>query len=812
MPGWAQRRAEWRDAAEHETYTVTVPKPWRASGAALFSFAGPLATPQLQRLDNTKVRRKAMLRYGETVAAALGDADADAVDLALRHFAGHVLRLKPEHAGPLAETSTAQVCALLAATFEHPAPDGELVPLAAAVAAWHAVYDPAAARADLAAALRESAVGSPQRAASRSRSPPARGGGGRSRSASRGRAEPTSEAATLMRVVTELSAQLRDFRTATDARFDRVERGGDRHRARRVAVESPRPSPTPSDAGDDDAEGYTTFGDDGDDAHHPDRWDPNASDTDSDATDFDADLDDLDALCTRPCAHRLLCDAAERGETAARVDHRDLYARQRARAGRLQGERRSRALDLVDLQRLLHTPGKRPEQLLRRLRRVVGDMLAEVEWGGAWGDALREPRRLAPRHAAAWRRLRQREAADAALPRTLRGRADLAALDAAERLDERRDPLRRDDPAPSRSAHGGGGARSRRGGGRGRGDGGRRTSTPHQQRPAAAGASAAAAAPRSNDGRLNGTGGGGPLPIRAADWEGLPARRAAAPPAPRSAPPAGEGVRAAAAPLVASAAAARPGDAAAACAGVATAAACAVAVAALAAASAPAAAPSSNASHPAGGCVARVATARVEEALEAIRDRHALARAFRERVPVLQRGLFSRAASTRAGVAWLLRSYDSFRRTCREPPDVALCLWADRRLARGTAALDTVAEYMSKVMHALDGHLPIRTSLTMDTYAAYRRMGSIAPSRTPASAPAHVQDVTALLLALRRRSDLQAAAMVAAMWGLNCRASDLRRLVHADCGRVVDDGAVSWELWLHEKPAAQAGARRRPPK
>ena len=96
-----------------------------------------------------------------------------------------------------------------------------------------------------------------------------------------------------------------------------------------------------------------------------------------------------------------------------------------------------------------------------------------------------------------------------------------------------------------------------------------------------------------------------------------------------------------------------------------------------------------------------------------------------------------------------MRSFQAFLHRHPGPPDEALCFSADQRLARGTCALGTVAEYMAKVMHQLEGSMPIRTEFSMDQYYAYQRMDSIAPSRTPASAPIAVDDVTALLLALR---------------------------------------------------------------
>jgi integrase len=121
---------------------------------------------------------------------------------------------------------------------------------------------------------------------------------------------------------------------------------------------------------------------------------------------------------------------------------------------------------------------------------------------------------------------------------------------------------------------------------------------------------------------------------------------------------------------------------------------------------------------------------------------------------------------------------------------------------------------MERVERCLEhSGLPVRSPLTKHTRDAYRRMASIAPSQQPASVPARVAEVTALLARLRRRRDAQAAAMVAAMWGLRCRASDLRRLVAGDCVRAVEpDGAVAWEVSLHEKPATAAAGQRRPPK
>eukprot|EP00660_Eupelagonema_oceanica_P008636 gene8636-6253_t len=207
-------------------------------------------------------------------------------------------------------------------------------------------------------------------------------------------ADPTRLADVVL-AVSRLSADLREFRAATGDRIARRGRRG-RRGSRRVAVAA-APDPTPSvdggggdggdDAGVDDGSAW------GCEEGHPHRWDPDASGTDSDATDEEVDLDDLDAVCTHPCAHRLVCDAEARGITEARLDHRELYARQRARFGRLPGERRSRGLDMVELQALLHTPGKTAEQVLRRAQRVVGDRLAEIEWGRDFGDALRERRR-----------------------------------------------------------------------------------------------------------------------------------------------------------------------------------------------------------------------------------------------------------------------------------------------------------------------------------------------------------------------------------------------------------------------------------
>eukprot|EP00660_Eupelagonema_oceanica_P010671 gene10671-22621_t len=133
MSTWVALRAEWRDAAELATYTLTVPAPWRAEGVLLFSAAdAPLSTPQLQRLNNAKIHKRAMLRVSEQVASAV-PVDDD-VDAALRAFLASVLQLKPEHAAALDTASVAQVCALVVAVFEHPTvADAGLPPLRDAV-------------------------------------------------------------------------------------------------------------------------------------------------------------------------------------------------------------------------------------------------------------------------------------------------------------------------------------------------------------------------------------------------------------------------------------------------------------------------------------------------------------------------------------------------------------------------------------------------------------------------------------------------------------------------------------------------------
>eukprot|EP00660_Eupelagonema_oceanica_P007530 gene7530-23544_t len=421
MSGWAALRAEWRSAAETLTYTLTLPAPWRQEGARLFREEAPLDTPQLQGLNNVKVAKRTMLAYGEAVAAAV-PIDAD-VEEALRSFLAYLLLLQAEQVAVLATASVSQVCGLLAAVFEHPSvADAKLLPVRDAVAAWR----------------RERRLStSAARGVSPAPRPP----------------PPAGDAARIddvLRAVTQLSGDLRELRASTADRLARLETDAGAAPPRRVAVAAPQPSGTPSVAGDGEGGGGDGTADDdatawGSDGGHPYRWDPGASGTDSDATDDEVDLDDLDAVCTHPCAHRLVCDAETRGLTEAPLDHRELYSRQRARFGRLPGERRSRGLDMVELQALLHTPGKSAEQVLRRAQRVVGDRLAEIEWGRDFGDALREPRRLSRRHAAAWQRLRLREAASAALPRSLRGRGDLAALDAArDAAEERRDPLRAD--------------------------------------------------------------------------------------------------------------------------------------------------------------------------------------------------------------------------------------------------------------------------------------------------------------------------------------------------------------------------------
>eukprot|EP00662_Eupelagonemidae_sp_cell21_P028720 gene28719-47093_t len=285
MPGWASLKAEWVGAGDADSYTLSVPSPWREKGVLLFGSRGaPLLTPQFQTFHNRKIRRKELLRFGAAVAAVVPDDAAGGVELALRHFLGRTLRLKSEHAAALAAASLVQVCAMLAATFEGGI---DLPPLADAGGAWRRTYDADAAQRDLAAELdapysgAPAVRGSPQRwragsdaADAAAFHSPAAGGGAAA-------AEEPGALADVLRAMTTLNESVS---TLTN-RVGRLEG------SRRVAVESPRPSPTPSVAGDD--AGYSTYDDD--DAHHPDRWDPDASDTDSDATDYDADLDDLDA-------------------------------------------------------------------------------------------------------------------------------------------------------------------------------------------------------------------------------------------------------------------------------------------------------------------------------------------------------------------------------------------------------------------------------------------------------------------------------------------------------------------------------------
>eukprot|EP00660_Eupelagonema_oceanica_P011766 gene11766-8081_t len=367
MSGWAALRAEWRGAAEGLTYTLTLPAPWRQDGARLFREEAPLDTPHLQALNNVKVAKRAMLTYGEAVAAAV-PIDAD-VEEALRAFLAHLLLLQAEQVGVLATASVSQVCGLLAAVYEHPSlADAKLLPIRDAVAVWR----------------RERGYSSsaPRGASPAPRPPP----------------PPVGDAARLddvLRAVAQLSGDLRDFRASTADRLVRLEADTGAVPPRRVIVTAPQPSATPSAAGDGEGDDGDAVGDGdasawGSDGTHPHRWDPGASGTDSDATDEDVDLDDLDAVITHPCAHRIVCDAEVRGLTEARLDHRELYSRQRARFGRRRRERRSRGLDMVELQALLHTPGKSAERILRRAQRVVGDRLAEIEWGRDFGDALRE--------------------------------------------------------------------------------------------------------------------------------------------------------------------------------------------------------------------------------------------------------------------------------------------------------------------------------------------------------------------------------------------------------------------------------------
>eukprot|EP00666_Eupelagonemidae_sp_cell4sb_P006721 gene6721-5603_t len=180
--------------------------------------------------------------------------------------------------------------------------------------------------------------------------------------------------------------------------------------------------------------------------------------------------------------------------------------------------------------------------------------------------------------------------------------------------------------------------------------------------------------------------------------------------------------------------------------------------------------------------------------------------------------LLRRAAATRGGEESLTRHFLHFRQErlrqgIRESADSSLVQWIDSRLRRGTLTLDTAADYLQKVERGMAAlGQPVRSELTRQHGQTLRRIGSFAPSRTPASAPAAVGDGTRLLVTLRRRRDPQAAAMVAAMWGLACRASDLRLLVPADCVRVDEGGgAVAWELDLHEKPSMAAAGKRRPP-
>ncbi len=208
----------------------------------------------------------------------------------------------------------------------------------------------------------------------------------------------------------------------------------------------------------------------------------------------------------------------------------------------------------------------------------------------------------------------------------------------------------------------------------------------------------------------------------------------------------------------------------------------------------------------------------MEEHLEAIRDRHELACRFVSTVPLEQRPLFRRAASTRRGEESLTHAFLRFRALrkgtgVRESLTLSLLHWVDARLRRGTLALESAADYLEKVERGLlSMGLRVDTQVVQQHRQALRRMGSIAPSKATASTPARVADVQALLVALRRRGDLQAASMVAAMWGLVCRASDLRMLTVADCVPVDAPGGVAWEVDMHEKPAAAAGARRRQPK
>ncbi len=208
----------------------------------------------------------------------------------------------------------------------------------------------------------------------------------------------------------------------------------------------------------------------------------------------------------------------------------------------------------------------------------------------------------------------------------------------------------------------------------------------------------------------------------------------------------------------------------------------------------------------------------MEERLEAIRDRHELARRFVSAVPLEQRPLFRRAAATRRSEEALVRAFLQFRALrestgVQESLTLSLLHWIDSRLRRGTLALDSAADYLEKVERHL-GSMGIRidTPVVRQHRQALRRMGSIAPSKATASVPARVAEVQALLVALRRRGDLQSAAMVAAMWGLACRASDIRKLTAADCVPVDGPGGVAWELDLQEKPATAAAGRRRPPK
>ncbi len=87
------------------------------------------------------------------------------------------------------------------------------------------------------------------------------------------------------------------------------------------------------------------------------------------------------------------------------------------------------------------------------------------------------------------------------------------------------------------------------------------------------------------------------------------------------------------------------------------------------------------------------------------------------------------------------------------------------------------------------------------------RIGGIV-QRKPNAPPAQVEEVSAVLEELLRRRDRQAAALVAATWGLRGRMGDLRAVMPSDVQTVREFGTVAYRIRLRQKPDRFG---RRPP-